>query len=176
MKFGKTAFIAITVIFFSAVYSYSADVAKIGIIDFQKIFNTSSAGKSAQAEINEKGKEMETELKVKGTAIEELQKKLEHDSLVMSKQMREEKTREIKIRIGEIKALQKNYLTEFRGLESRLVTRIKKDVLEIVKEFGEKKGYLLIIEKTAALYYPNSIDLTDQLIRTYNKKEADKKK
>jgi outer membrane protein len=176
MKIGKTAFIAITIVFFFAVCAYSADVAKIGIIDFQKIFDTSSTGKSAQAEITEKGKKMEAELKEKGAVIEKLQKKLEHDSLVMSKEMREEKTREIQIKIGEIKALQKKYLTEFRGLESRLVTRIKKDVLEIVKELGKKKGYLLIMEKNAALYYPDSIDLTDQIIRTYNKKQADKKK
>ncbi|HUV50310.1 MAG TPA: OmpH family outer membrane protein [Anaerolineae bacterium] len=176
MKIRKIAFITISFIFFSAAYSYSADVAKIGIIDFQRILETSSTGKTAQSEINEKGKNMETELKAKGAAIEELQKKLERDALVMSKEMREEKGREVRIKINDIKLLQQKYLSEFRGLENRLVTRIKNDVMDIVEEIGKKEGYLLIIEKAGVLYYPNAIDLTDKLIQLYNKKEADKKK
>ena len=176
MKIRKIAFIAISFIFFSAGYSYGADIAKIGIIDFQRILETSNTGKSAQSEINKKGKKMEADLKVKGTAVEELQKKVERDALVMSKEMREEKGREIRIKINDIKTLQKRYLSEFRELENRLVTRIKKDVLGLVKEIGKKEGYLLIIEKAGVLYYPNAIDLTDKLIQIYNKREADKKK
>jgi len=176
MKIRKIVFIAISFIFFSAAYSYSADVAKIGIVDFQRILENSSTGKSAQSEINEKGKNMEAELKVKGTAIEELQKKLERDALVMSKEMREEKGREVRIKINDIKVLQKRYLSEFRELENRLVMRIKKDVMGIIEEIGKKEGYLLIIEKAGVLYYPNTIDLTDKLIQLYNKKEAGKKK
>jgi len=176
MKIRKIAFIAISFIFFFAGHSYSADVAKIGIIDFQRILETSSTGKSAQSEINKKGKKMEAELKAKGAAIEELQKKLERDALVMSKEMREEKGREVRIKINDIKVLQKKYLSEFRELENRLVTRIKKDVMGIVEEIGKKEGYLLIIEKAGVLYYPNAIDLTDKLIQLYNKKEAGKKK
>jgi len=176
MKIRKIAFIAISFIFVSAGYSYGADVAKIGIIDFQRILETSNTGKTAQAEINKKGKKMEADLKVKGAAIEELQKKVERDALVMSKEMREEKGREIRIKINDIKTLQQRYLSEFRELENRLVTRIKKDVLGLVKEIGKKEGYLLIIEKAGVLYYPNAINLTDKLIQIYNKREADKKK
>jgi len=176
MKIRGIFFIAISFIFFSAGYSYGADVAKIGIIDFQRILATSNTGKSAQSEINKKGKKMEADLKVKGAAIEKLQKKVERDALVMSKEMREEKGREIRIKINNVKTLQKRYLSEFRELENRLVTRIQKDVLGIVKEIGKKEGYLLIIEKAGVLYYPNAIDLTDKLIQIYNKREAGKKK
>lgn len=176
MKIRKIAFIAISFIFFSAGYSHGADVAKIGIIDFQRIFATSNTGKSVQSEINKKGRKMEADLKVKGAAIEELQKKVERDALVMSKEMREEKGREIRIKMNDFKTLQKRYSSEFRELENRLVTRIQKDVLGIVKEIGKKEGYLLIIEKPGVLYYPNAIDLTDKLIQIYNKREAGKKK
>ncbi|MDI6687240.1 MAG: OmpH family outer membrane protein [Desulfobacterales bacterium] len=176
MRIRKIVFMAISFIFFSAGYSYSADIAKIGIIDFQRILETSSAGKLSQSEIDKKVKKMEAELKEKGAAIQELQKKLERDALVMSKEMREEKGREVRIKINDFKALNKTYSDELRELESRLVMRIKNDVLDIIKNIGKKEGYLLIIEKSSVLYYPNAIDLTDKLIQTYNKEEADKKK
>ena len=57
-------------------FAGAADVAKIGIVDFQKVLQNSSAGKYAQAEINKKGKAMEAELEKKGADIEERKKQL----------------------------------------------------------------------------------------------------
>ena len=51
--------------FFLTGASSAADVAKIGVVDFQKILEVSNAGKTAQAEINKQGKQMETDLKDK---------------------------------------------------------------------------------------------------------------
>ncbi len=42
------------------------------------------------------------------------------------------------------------------------------DLMEIIKKAGKKEGYLLIIDKAVAYYYPTAIDITDQIIRTYD--------
>ena len=143
---------------------------KIGIVDFQRILETSSAGKMAMAEINKRGKKMEADLKKKGGEIEAIKKKLEREALVMSKEMREEKEREIRININDFKTLQKKYMAEFKEYEKRLISRIQAQVFVIISEIGKKEGYLLIIEKREAgvMYYPNTIDMTDQLIQKYN--------
>jgi len=187
MRTFKTA---LAVTFFSfclfATSLYGADVAKIGIVDFQRILETSSAGKKAQAEISKQGKKMETDLKGKGAEIDEIKKKLEREALVMSKEMRQEREREIRIKINDFKSLQKKYMTDFKMQEQRLVGRIQKDLFEIVEEVGKKEGYLLILERRegGVLYSPNSNDITDKLIQKYNakfarsedKKEKNKKK
>ena len=58
-----------------AASAFSADVAKIGVIDSQRILMESDAGKEVQAKINAAGKEMEAKLKELGGQIEELKKK-----------------------------------------------------------------------------------------------------
>ncbi|KKL86845.1 hypothetical protein LCGC14_1940670, partial [marine sediment metagenome] len=67
MRLEKISLI-LTVMFFFSVpgFSYGAVIAKIGVVDFQKILSTSDAGKSAQSEINKQGKKMEAGLKEKG--------------------------------------------------------------------------------------------------------------
>jgi outer membrane protein len=45
------------------VSSFAADVAKIGVIDLQRVLETSDAGKAAQVEITKKGLKMGDELK-----------------------------------------------------------------------------------------------------------------
>ena len=161
-------------------FAGAADVAKIGVVDFQKVLQNSSAGKYAQAEINKKGKEMEAELAKKGADIEERKKQLERESLVMSKEMREQKQREIRIQINDLKVMQQKYTREFKAFENRLVQRIRKDVIKIVEGIGKSEGYLLIVEKKTGevIYTPNTVDITDAFIKNYNKEftTPDKKK
>jgi len=156
--------------FFLTGASSAADVAKIGVVDFQKILEVSNAGKTAQVEINKQGKQMENDLKDRGTEIEDIEKKIERESPVMSKDVREEKQREMRIKIGDFKALQQKYMEDFKALENRIISRIQKEVVELVQEIGKKEGYTLIVERRTGgvVYAPLSIDITDAVIQIYN--------
>jgi outer membrane protein len=171
MRSFKTAFITIVVCFgFLVATSYGADVAKIGVVDFQQVLETSNAGKLARGEINEQGRKMEEDLKKKGEKIEEAKKKLEREALVMSNEMRADKEREIRISINDFKSLQKQYMADFKEQEKKLVTSIQKELLKIVAEIGKKEGFLLILEKREAgiIYSPDTIDISDRVIQEYN--------
>lgn len=163
---------------------YAADVAKIGTIDFQRILDVSDAGKEAQAQLNKQAKQMEADLKSKGAEIEENRKQFEREALVMNKEMKNSKEREMRIKINDFKQLQQKYTGVARELQFRLVGQIRKDLDEIVKGMGKKEGYLIILERKEAgiIYMPSKIDITDNVIKQYNaqwaeqKKSADKKK
>lgn len=169
MQSFKIVFVAAIIsLCFIIVPSYGADVAKIGVVNFQRIFDASNAGKQASAEINKQGKKMEAGLSQKGQEIEEIRKKLEREALVMSKEIREEKEREFRIKVNDIKILKKKYEKNLREVQKRLIKRIRKEVLDIVQEIGKKEGYLLVIENIGVLYSPNTLDITDKIIEKYN--------
>jgi outer membrane protein len=151
---------------------FGADVAKIGVVDFQRILETSDAGKAAQTEINRQGKEMEAALQKRGAEINETKSKLEREALVMTREVREEKERQLRISINDMKVMQQKYITEFKARESRLIQKIQKEIFRLAEEIGKKEGYLLIVEKRGVLYFPNSIDLSDRLIKRYNAEYA----
>jgi outer membrane protein len=176
MRSLKMALVGILSFFVLTSLSYSADVAKIGVISFQRILETSSAGKSAQAKINKQGKKMEAELKKKQTELEEMKKRLEREALVMTKEMRKEKEREFRISVNDFRTLEKNYKKELNRLNKRLVRHLQDDVFDLVKEIGKKEGYLLILEKLEGgiVYAPTTIDITDKLIQQYNNRFAQK--
>jgi outer membrane protein len=90
--------------------------------------------------------------------------------MVMSKEAREEKEREARIKLNDFKSLQKRYRSELQNLEKKLIEKLKDDVFELVHKIGKKEGYLLIISKIGVLYSPSTIDITDQLIKQLNKK------
>ncbi len=179
MRTFKMAFVATIFSFcFLVVSSYGADVAKIGVVDFMRILEASSAGKSARAEIDKQRKKMEADLKKNQAEIEELKERIEREALVMSKEKRVEKEREFRTKVNDFMLLDKKFKQERQVLDRKLTINIQKEVVKLAKEMGKTEGYLLIIEKSVVLYAPNTIDITDKVIQKYNTsfaKEAEKK-
>ncbi len=175
MQIVKTAFISIGFLLCSVVFSHSADIAKIGVIDFQKILELSDAGKASQSEINKQGKKMEAELKAKQVELEDMKNRFEREILVMSKEKREEKEREFRIKMNDFKSLEKKFKVDFNQINSKLVNKIQKEIFKVVQEVGKKEGYLLIIERQEAgiYYFPKTIDITDKLVDILNDKFAE---
>jgi outer membrane protein len=162
--------------FYAGGSGFCADVAKIGVVEFQRLFENSEAGKEIKAEITTQGKKMEAELKEKGAKIEELKKRIEREALVMSREMREEKEREFRIKVNDIKTLQKKYEVELQGIQRKLMAGIQSETLEIIDDIGKSGGYLLIMDKRGVLYSPSTIDVTDEVIKKYNAQYAKNKK
>jgi outer membrane protein len=159
---------AFFLIFAFAISSMAADVAKIGVVNLQRVVNSSSAGKAAQAELTKQHKRMQKELEKRQAEMVEIQKNLERQAAVMSKDAREQKIRDLKIKKIDIENLDKKYISEFRKSERKLMIKIQKEILSIAQEIGKKEGYLIIFDKSAAIYVPKTLDLTDKVIQEYN--------
>ena len=94
--------------------------------------------------------------------------------MVMSKEKRGEKEREFRIKLNDLKSLEKRYRGELQVLEKKLSKELRKEVFALVGEIGKKEGYLLIINNFNVMYAPGSIDITDELIKQLNARDAKK--
>jgi outer membrane protein len=150
---------------------FCADVAKIGTVNFQKIFENSTAGKAVKTEINAQGQRMEQDLKAKGEEIKALEKRLGDDAGVMSKEAREEQRWEYERKIDEVKALKKKYDRQIQEMQMQKVNSVRQEVLQLIQEYGKKEGYLLIVEDVNVVYAPQNLDLTDEIVKRYNSKK-----
>jgi outer membrane protein len=170
----KIGFISIFFVLCTFLNLQAADVVKIGLVDFQKVLDNSTAGKAAQAEINKKGETMEAEIRKMGEEVEALKNNLEREALVMSREAKEEKERELRIKISDLRVLQNRHMQTFQETERELVQKIQKEVMDLVREIGAKEGYQLILERreSGAVYFINSMDITDQIIAAYNQKKS----
>ena len=177
----KTAILMVLSLFF-CIWGVSpgmcADVAKIGTVNFQKIFENSEAGKVVKKQITEEGKRMEADLRQKGEEIKEIKKMLDQDKDlgVMSKDAREEKKWQLDRKLDNVNALKRKYDRQIQEMQVSLINKVRKDVLELIRKHGEKEGYLLIIEDLGVVYAPESLDITDKIIQLYNQEYSKKKK
>lgn len=154
--------------------AFCADAAKIGVVDFQKILNESSAGKMIQKEIGDRNNEIKEKLIGEKNLIDKMKADFQREALVLSQEKQDEKAREIRIRNNDAIKMEKRLTDDFKRLQAELLRQFQNDIGLIVSEIGKKEGYLLILEKkrSAVVYSPEHIDITDAVIQEYNKKTA----
>lgn len=173
-------FLATFFLFGSWNVAYGADVAKIGVVDFQKIIEKSDMGKASSETIKGRGNKMTATLKEKEAEIEKTKKELDQKSLVMNKDASEEQEQALRNKINDLASLQRRYSRELKELQNSLLGKLENDLKGIVEEIGKKEGYTLIMEKRVGgvMYAPSAIDITDRVIRklnALNTEDGDKK-
>ncbi len=163
-------YLPVLLIIFSFTSANGADIAKIGVVSFQRILKESAAGKAVAKKLREKQEERIVALKEKKKEIVKLQKFIESIELVGEKEEREEKKLELNMKLETFKELENRYSQELKVINTKYSDKIKNEVNDIVVEVGKKGGYLLIIEKEDALYSPDAVDITTKIVKQYNKK------
>ncbi|MBU4053382.1 MAG: OmpH family outer membrane protein [Proteobacteria bacterium] len=169
MRIFKMLLVAFTAVFFM-LSTAGAEGVKIGIIDSQKILNTSVSGQAAKVELNKKGEELTNDLKGKEAEILKLQEKLEREALVMSAEMKDEKEREFRIKVGDFKAMEKKAKQEMGDLNMKIMAKIQNDVISIIEDLGKKGGFTVILERGTLLYAGGAVDISDEVIKLYDAK------
>lgn len=157
---------------------FCADVAKIGTVNFEKIFNSSAGGKAVKNQINKEGRSMNAQLEKVQQDIKDLQDLLSKDSNagLLDQSAKENKRWELERKIDEVKALKKRFDRKIQELQVRLINGVRKDLLDIINAYGKKEGYLMIIEDINVIYTPKTLDITDKIIQLYDVQYAKKAK
>jgi outer membrane protein len=154
--------------------AFSADPVKIGVVDLQKILETSNFGKAAQNELKVQRDKMQADMKQRGSEIQEIESRMQREAMVMSKETREEKEREHRIKVSDFQALQRKYQGDLQEIERKLMGRLQTEITSLVSDIAKKDGYLLVISNIGVIYSLPSTDLTERLIQELNAKSGKK--
>jgi outer membrane protein len=176
MRF-TTALTALAVVILSTAgggRALGSDAPKIAVVNLQTVLETSVPGKAAQNDLKAQKDKLEADLKQKGNELQELEKRLQREVAVMSKEAREGKEREFRIKASDFQALQKKYRSDLQDLERRYMGQLQKDISDLVAEIGKKEGYVLIVSTIGVLYSQPSMDITNRLIQDLNAKSGKK--
>ncbi len=169
----KILYFAVLIVLLAGQSAYANDI-KIGFVDLLRALNESDAGKKAKADLEFLVKSKQITIDEKGKALEKLRSELEKQSSVLSKKARNDKEDELEISIKEYQRLVSDSQNEIKKKESEFTDEIIKQLREVIQEIGKEEGYTIILEKAMGivLYSEKEIDLTDTVIKRYNKSKA----
>jgi outer membrane protein len=113
-------------------------------------------------------------MKQRGNEIQEIENRMQREAMVMSKETREEKEREHRIKVSDFQALQRKYQSDLQEVERKLMGKLQTEITSLVSDIAKKDGYLLVISNIGVIYSLPSTDITERLIQELNAKSGKK--
>ncbi len=171
MKHFFRLFLGIIILFFFQTHAFCAENVRIGVIDIQKLQQNSSSFQKIKKALEKKFQVLQRKLEKERAEIKKLEESLKKQSMMLSLDARMEKRRELEKKIRYFKYLQNESAQEAKYMEMEARRKVIKAVEKVVDRIAKKKRYTMIVEKRTVglVYYNNTIDITDEIIKAYDK-------
>jgi len=155
-----------------------AQTQKIGYVDLQRALNESDTGKKAKEEFKVQVDKLQNVLKKQKDDIDNLKDQLDKKSLVMKEEERTNLEEDYRKKLRDFERAYKDSQADLQRKDNELTGAIIKDLQEIIRAYGAREGYTLILEggASAVLYGAKNADLTDEIIREHNRQHPAQRK
>ena len=163
-------FVFLTVIF-CAKFAYAADL-KIAYVDIGKVFDEYEKTKKYDQELQEAGKGKQE----KRDAIVYEVRRLRDEQALLSEDKKKETQGAIESKLKELEDFDGQAQKELSEKRNGVMKEVFTDIEDVVKRFGERKGYDLIFNERALLFKSVKYDVTNDILNELNKEYAKKKK
>ena len=149
----------------------------IGFANLQRALNECDAGKKALEILKDEAKKLEDTLNEKQEELKKMKDEMDKKSNVWNKETLETKDKEFKAKSMDFQKLFTDYNDQLNKKKQEREEMIIDELREIVDEIAKQKGYSYIFERSVGgiLYAPPEADITDEVIKTHNKRTKAKK-
>ncbi len=146
--------------------AFSESQGKIGYIDLSKAFDEYQKTKDLDKELEGKGdmKQAEREKIVQDV------RKMREEMEMMNKNAREKKETDIDAKIKSLQEFDQEAKTDLTRERDNMVKDILKEMSDVIKEYGEKNGFSIILNDRVLLYGDPGMDLTNEIVTILNDK------
>jgi outer membrane protein len=167
------ATLAIALALLGAAAPGAAEDIKVGIVDLQRALNESKAGKRAKEQFKGEFERLQNSLKSEKDQLDRMKDDLEKKSVVLKDDQRQQMAEEFDRKRRDLRRRLEDSDADLRKKDSELTGAILRRLADVIQEIGARDNYTFILENSASsvLYGSKSVDLTDEVIRTFDAKE-----
>lgn len=141
--------------------SAAADI-KVGFVSSPKILENAPQGKAAMVKLQEEFAQKEKELNALNESILKMEEDYKKNNLIMSESERLQKEKNIRADKRKLKRLSQEHQEDFTVRRNEELRKLQKVIRAAIEKLAKERGYDLIVEQ--AVYFNESIDLTDEII------------
>ncbi len=177
MKKGFLFSAIIIVILLTHNVTLGEDFIKVGLIDIQRCLEESKEGQKVLGLLKKKKDVLQRQLDTKQKKLLELRKELEKQSMMLTMNAQEDKRRIIERRTRELEYFFKDLNEDMRKAQEKEKQRMLEELGKVIEKVGSEENFTFIIEKRAGgvLYWADSIDITEKVIRAYEQMKEEGK-
>lgn len=165
-----------TFLVFSFVFTGQVQAAelKVGYMDMQKAIQETSAGRKAKKDLEESFNKKKKEIEKKEADLKKMTEDFEKKNLVLSEEVKNQKSQEIQTEMAKYRELVGKSQLDIQKRERELTAPIVDKLRTILEDIAKNENYTMILDRQNVLWANKQIDLTDRVVKEFEK--GDKKK
>lgn len=141
---------------------------KFAYVDVQRALNECDAGKKAKAEFQGRVTSLESRLQRQQNEVQALKDEIEKKGMLMTETERQSKQDQYVAKLKNFERDYKDSKDELQAKDNEMTSKIVHDLAQVIRTLGERDNYTMVMEKGSILWGAPGIDITDQVIRSYN--------
>ena len=140
---------------------------RIAVVDFQHAVIATEDGMRAQETLRKRFDKRQQELDAKQAELARINDEIEKQARVLSREAVQRRVEDWQKQMVKLQTVYLEYQKELQKMQGELMGPIIQKMREVITRLAKKNGYELIVDKQAALYARNDLDLTDMVIQLY---------
>ena len=159
-----SGFIIALLVSFGAVSAFAND-AKIGVVDLQKIMQTSSQMKGIQQKLETEFKPRRDKLVAMEEGLKKDMEKFKRDSSVLSQSQKKEMEKKIVATQQTFEREGQQYQQELSTAHNDAMEELYSKIRKAISKVAEAEKFDLVLQKDAAPFSVSKLDVTDLVIK-----------
>ena len=164
--------IGVLLMAFLAVSAPAHAQVRLAYVDVQRALNECDAGKRAKSEFQSKIQSLDSKLQREQNEVQGLKDEIEKKGMLMQPDQRQNLQDEYIKKAKDLDRNLKDARDDLQRQDNEVTGRILHDLGIIIRNIGEQSGYTMVLEKGSILWGASNLDITDQVIRSYNSSHA----
>lgn len=149
-----------------------ASDSKIAFVDIGKVFDEYEKTKKFDQQLQQEGKDKQE----KRDAIVYEVRRLREEQALLTEEKKKQTQATIETKLKELEEFDQKAQGELGEKRNSIMKEIFSDIDDVVKRFGERKGYDMVFNERALLYKKPGFDQTEDVLRELNGEYQKKKK
>lgn len=162
----KNSLIALCTLALLAAFAVPAHAElKIAIIIPQKIIATSKAGKAAAEKLKVKKEAAQKKLDAKGKELKDYEEGVRKRVMMLSAEEKKKVGEDLERQQRDAQRMKEDLERDLQKSEQEILGEVNLFLGKIITDFGEQNGYDLILDAQALVYFSDTPDVTDEVIK-----------
>jgi outer membrane protein len=143
---------------------------KLGYVDFQRALRETDEGKATTANLKKDFDEKQKVLTSRSEEVKRLQEDLQRQAALLTPEAKMAKGAELERKMMEAQELYMKLQQELSVKERDAMRPLNDKMIGLAREIAQADGFTVVVDRgeSGIIYAPDSLDLTNELIRKYN--------
>lgn len=150
------------------VYPSAAEGARIAVVDLQGALLRTEDGMSAAATLKNYTQSRQSDLDRRQTELQREQDDLRKQARLLSRRALQRRTEHWQRRMVAVQTKFIEYNKQLQKKQAGMMNPMMQKLLRVVRRVASKRGFDIVVDRTAVPYARVDLDITDMVVQMYN--------